>query len=267
MEQAKHGLRLLTNAGMKKLNISGGEPFLNPRYIGEIFRFCKQELHLEGTSVVCNGSKVTEKWMEEFGQYLDVMAISCDTFETETNEKHGRGDKKGRNGHISNVADVVDMCKKYNIKVKINSVITIYNWQEDMNDHIANLDPFRWKVFQVLLLDGENTGSSTNSKRDARHLTITKEQFQAFLDRHKDQKCLVPEDNDAMRDSYLNLDEQMRFLNCTNGGKIAGRSLLEVGVEEALKDSGFDSKAFYERGGVYDWKGEKPAQSVEDIDW
>jgi radical S-adenosyl methionine domain-containing protein 2 len=110
---------------MLKLNISGGEPFLNAKYIGEVFKFCKEELQLESTSVVCNGSKVTEKWMDEYGQYLDVMAISCDSFVPETNEKHGRGEKNGGNGHISNVKDVADMCKRYGIKVKINSVITM----------------------------------------------------------------------------------------------------------------------------------------------
>ncbi|KAG8873669.1 Radical S-adenosyl methionine domain-containing protein 2 [Tulasnella sp. 331] len=276
LDQGKAGLRLLTQTGMKKLNISGGEPFLNPRYIGEIFKFCKEDLQLEACSVVCNGSKVTEKWMDEYGRYLDVMAISCDSFVPETNAKQGRGDKvdvEGE-GHISNVRDVVALCKRHGIKVKINSVITINNWDEDMNEPIAELAPFRWKVFQVLLLDGENTGSATGSIRDARHLTITTEQFKAFVDRHRSQACLVPEDNDAMRDSYLQMDEKMRhvfgfyiaveiFMNCRDGGKTAGASILDVGVQEALKGSGFDPEMFVERGGVYDWKREKPAE----LDW
>jgi radical S-adenosyl methionine domain-containing protein 2 len=99
-----------------------------------------------------------------------------------------------------------------------------------MNEAIEELAPARWKVstsqhvffycshthpgaqvFQVLLLDGENTGSTTGSLRDARNLTITSEQFKAFLDRHARQGCLVPEDNESMRDTYLNLDERMRY--------------------------------------------------------
>ncbi|KAG8997598.1 Radical S-adenosyl methionine domain-containing protein 2 [Tulasnella sp. JGI-2019a] len=268
LNQGKAGLRLLVQAGMKKLNISGGEPFLNPRYIGEVFKFCKEELRLESCSVVCNGSKVTEKWMEEYGRYLDVMAISCDSFVPETNAMQGRGDKasgekEDEEGHISGVRDVVAMCKRHGIKVKINSVVTINNWQEDMNEQISELAPFRWKVFQVLLLDGENTGSATGSLRDARHLTITKEQFRAFVDRHRSQPSLVPEDNDAMKDSYLQLDEKMRFLNCQKGGKEPGASILEVGVQEALKDSGFEQEAFIGRGGVYAWKREEQA----DLDW
>ena len=98
-----------------------------------------------------------------------------------------------------------------------------------MNHAISEIDPFRWKVrssvdrisilltilhqvFQVLLLDGENTGSETGSIRDARDLVISDQQFKAFLERHKEQKSLVPEDNDTMKDSYLLLDENLWYV-------------------------------------------------------
>jgi radical S-adenosyl methionine domain-containing protein 2 len=134
-------------------------------------------------------------------------------------------------------------------------------------------------------LDGENTGRDTGSIRDARDLVITDEQFQAFLDRHKDQASLVPESNEAMKDSYLLLDEEMRcvvifaylgsrdecfrgrFLNCCESGKRPGGSLLEVGVQEALKDAGFDEKAFLERGGIFDWTRDKDGEEVKVPEW
>lgn len=149
-------------------------------------------------------------------------------------------------------------------------------------------------MFQVLLLDSENTGQATGSLRDARDLVITDEQFRAFLDRHKNQRCLVPESNEVMRDSYLNLDEEMRyvlvgsyyitnsnlladmhthsvprFLNCTNGGKKPGHSLLDVGVEEAMRDAGFNNQAFLDRGGVFEWSRVNNNFSREDetLDW
>jgi radical S-adenosyl methionine domain-containing protein 2 len=247
---------MLVEAGMKKLNISGGEPFLHPRYIGEVFKFCKEELRIESCSVVNNGSKVTEKWLDQYGQYLDVMAISCDSFDTDTNLKQGRAENGTSTTHIDTVFKVAQWAKDRGIKVKINTVVTINNWKEDMNDQLEQIEPFRWKVFQVLLLDSENTGAETGSLRDARNLTITKEQFKAFLERHASQTCMVPEDNDSMKDSYLNLDEKMRFLNCKDGGKKAGRSLLDVGVQSALQDSGFDETAFNQRGGIFDWKKE-----------
>jgi len=265
--EAKRGLRLLADAGMVKLNISGGEPFLKPDFIGEIFRFCKEDLQLKSCSVVNNGSKVTEKWLDTYGQYLDVMAISCDSFDPEVNVLLGRAEN-GSGEHIGRVFQVAEWCRQRSIKVKLNSVITKHNWLEDMNSSIEELSPMRWKVFQVLLLDSENTGKDTGSLRDARDLVITDEQFQAFLARHKCQSSLVPESNQAMKDSYLNLDEEMRFLNCQDGGKKPGRSLLKVGVVEALKDAGYDHQAFLDRGGIFEWSREREDQTRTDaLDW
>jgi radical S-adenosyl methionine domain-containing protein 2 len=68
-EDAKGGLHMLQIAGMKKLDISGGEPFLQPEFIGAIFMFCKEELKLESCLVVKNGPKVTERWLDEYGRH------------------------------------------------------------------------------------------------------------------------------------------------------------------------------------------------------
>ncbi|QRV93424.1 radical S-adenosyl methionine domain-containing protein 2 [Ceratobasidium sp. AG-Ba] len=64
LDQAKTALRALVDAWMRKLNISGGEPFLSATHIGKVFKFCKTELGLESTSVLTNSSKVTERRLE-----------------------------------------------------------------------------------------------------------------------------------------------------------------------------------------------------------
>ena len=73
---------MLAQAGMKKINFSGGEPFLiqGGHYLGEMVRYCKEELDIQSVTVVSNGSKVTESWMAEYGYYLDIMAVSVDSF-------------------------------------------------------------------------------------------------------------------------------------------------------------------------------------------
>jgi radical S-adenosyl methionine domain-containing protein 2 len=73
--------------------------------------------------VVNNGSKVTEKWLDTYGQYLDVMAISCDSFDPEVNVLLGRAEN-GSGEHIGRVFQVAEWCRQRSIKVKLNSVIT-----------------------------------------------------------------------------------------------------------------------------------------------
>jgi len=65
---------MLAEAGMK-LNISGGEPFLEDKSLGDIIKFSKVKLGLESTRIICNGSKVTEGWLDKYGQYLDIMSM------------------------------------------------------------------------------------------------------------------------------------------------------------------------------------------------
>lgn len=72
-----------------------------------------------------NGSKVTERWLDTYGRYLDVMAISVDSFVNDTNIRLGRSDK-GSAKHASRVFQVADWCRERGIKVKLNSVITRY---------------------------------------------------------------------------------------------------------------------------------------------
>jgi radical S-adenosyl methionine domain-containing protein 2 len=91
-EKARKGLKLLKEAGMRKPNIAGGEPFLHPKLLSSLIRYCKEDLGVESISIVSNGSKITEKWMQENSKWLDILAISCDSFNAQTNVKIGRGD-------------------------------------------------------------------------------------------------------------------------------------------------------------------------------
>ena len=72
----------------------------------------------------------------------------------------------------------------------------------------------------------------------------------------------MPESNDAMRNSYLILDEYMRFLDNTGGSKTPSCSLLDVGVEAAMDMAGFDQAMFLKRGGKYQW-----SKQAHALDW
>ncbi|XP_052353006.1 radical S-adenosyl methionine domain-containing protein 2 [Oncorhynchus keta] len=251
IEEAKRGLQLLKESGLEKINFSGGEPFIHDRgdFLGKLVQYCKHDLQLPSVSIVSNGSMIREKWFQTYGEYLDILAISCDSFDEDTNQIIGRA--QGRKSHLDNLFKVRDWCRKYKVAFKINSVINTFNVDEDMRENITELNPVRWKVFQCLLIDGENAGE--NSLREAERFLISDQQFQDFLERHSSISCLVPESNQKMRDSYLILDEYMRFLDCREGRKDPSKSILDVGVEEAIQFSGFDEKMFLKRGGKYVW--------------
>jgi radical S-adenosyl methionine domain-containing protein 2 len=268
LDKQKAALHLLAKAGMRKINFAGGEPFLYPKPLGAMVDFCKHELHLESVSIVTNGSLVKESFLREHGTNLDILAVSCDSFDEQTNIAIGRG----TGDQVQKLYQIAEWCRQYGVMFKLNTVVNKLNVAEDMNAQIAVLRPFRWKAFQVLIVQGENDSEET--LRNGHKFTISDAQFDAFCDRHRAQECLVPEPNRLMAKSYLILDEYLRFLDRT--GKQPSQPILEVGVEKALESVFWDEDAFVERGGLYEWakpedeageKGGCGGAGGADLDW
>eukprot|EP00037_Helgoeca_nana_P013984 m.129591 g.129591 ORF g.129591 m.129591 type:complete len:358 (+) comp22331_c0_seq2:207-1280(+) len=261
IDEQKRGLQLLANAGLKKLNLSGGEPFLIDKgeRVGELARYAKETLKLESVTIVTNGSLVTSEWFEAYGRFLDILAVSCDSFDAETNTTIGRTFKN--RDHLETLRDVCVWCHEHEVLFKLNTVVNTYNKAENMSEGVRSLgDICRWKIFQVLPITGENAGPG--AIREVDKFLITDDEFQAFLQVHRDAglaDIMVDEDNAKMQNSYLILDERMRFLDCTEGGKKPSGSLLDVGVAAAMNQSGFDEAMFFKRGGEYKWSKDRSA--------
>ena len=196
LNDAQRAMKVLCSEGMIRVNFSGGEPFLQSKWLGAMCRYCHEHLGVT-VSIVSNGSKIQKSWMEQFGKYVDVLAISCDSFDPETLRTIGRYETK--KDHLAQLDRISTWCKEFGIAFKINSVICRANHHETMVEEITRLKPVRWKVFQCLLIDGENSGGP-DALRDARDQVISREEFNAFVKRHKDAKP-VAEDNDTMRNS------------------------------------------------------------------
>jgi radical S-adenosyl methionine domain-containing protein 2 len=265
--RAMEGLTLLRDAGMRKINFAGGEPFLYPKFLATMLDHCKQTLRLESVSIVTNGSLVSEKFLRLNARNIDILAVSCDSFDEETNIAIGRGS----GNQVTKLYDIAEWCARFNIKFKLNTVVCRLNHLEDMNAQLARLQPFRWKCFQVLIVAGENDPSAADPTatdpsaatpvlRDGTKFTISDAEFNAFCRRHAAQPCLVPEPNHLMAKSYLILDEYLRFLDRT--GKQPSRPIVEVGVQEALASVFWDEDAFLERGGLYDWTKDKEEKNT-----
>ncbi len=229
--------RMLKEVGVIKLNFAGGEPTLCP-YLPELIRESKRVGLV--TSMVTNASRITNEYLESLAGYLDWIAISIDSPDERTEMLLGRGN--GR--HVTYAIKVALTAKKLGIKLKINTVVTSLNWQDDFSELLALLQPERWKVFQILRIDGQNDDHFSQ-------LSITEEQFLNFVNRHR-RFNPVPENNDAMIDSYVMLDPRGHFYQNSMGRLVYSKhSILEVGVLDALAEVGWDQEKFMKRGGLY----------------
>jgi radical S-adenosyl methionine domain-containing protein 2 len=75
---------------MKKLNFANSEPFLYPKFLGNLLRYGKVDLKIESISIVLNGSKITEAFLRTYIAFINILAISYDSFDPDTNIKIGR---------------------------------------------------------------------------------------------------------------------------------------------------------------------------------
>jgi radical S-adenosyl methionine domain-containing protein 2 len=136
------------------------------------------------------------------------------------------------------------------MRLKLNTVVHRLNAHEDLRDFIRELAPRRWKLFQVLPVDGQN------HERFA-EFEIDQASFDAFVERHRELAAhdidIVGEANEDMRGSYAMIDPAGRFYDSTTGQYLYSDPILEVGVERAWSQVRFDPKLFKTRGGDYDF--------------
>lgn len=260
IDQSMQILKLLKDSGCKKINFAGGEPFL-PEYrerLGQMVKYAKKECGYDSVSIISNGVYINEPWFAQYSKYLDILGISCDSSDENINKKIGRG----HGNHLATVRNAANLCHKYGVMFKLNTVVNSYNWQHDMSALVNEVNPMRWKLFQVLSIEDENSGPS--ALRDVARFLISPEQYAHFIDTHRERvensdAIIKVENNEVMRSSYTLVDEYGRFLDCSTGNKQPTQSVLEVGVEAALAQllgsagGGFDAKSFQQREGEYQW--------------
>jgi radical S-adenosyl methionine domain-containing protein 2 len=245
-DAARRVIDLLAAAGTEKLTFVGGEPTLR-RDLPLLVRHAA-DLGLT-TCIVTNGARLS-RVLEVASDAVHWVGLSVDSGSEAVQAALGRGDGT----HVGRSIALADEVRARGIHLKLNTVVTALNWQEDLSSLVRRLRPERWKAFQVLRVEGENDGR-------VEPLLITPEQYQAFVARHAHLAAvglpLVAEDNDAMRGSYVMVDPQGRFFNNEFGRYTVSRPILEVGVDAALAQVGWRSDKFEARGGRYDWHGAK----------
>ena len=236
----------LAEAGFQKINFAGGEPTLCSWLPELITRAC--ELGLT-TSIVTNGSRITSEWLGSVKGHLDWVALSIDSVDSGPLLRIGR---TTRSGPLSahDYLSAVDILKMHDIRVKINTVVTRFNLSEDLTDFIIDARPERWKLFQVLPVKGQNDLAIGE-------YVISDDEFDRYVrSSRRVEACgvtVVPENNDLMRGSYVMVDPAGRFFDNLAGGHTYSRSIIQVGVEEALNDVSLAPDKFLSRNGLYDW--------------
>jgi Cytidylate kinase len=232
----------------KKINFSGGEPTMY-KGIEELIQIAKK-CNLE-TSMVTNGYNLIKKQpelLEKFKGNLDLLALSIDGFDHELNLKIGRFVGEKQTILYEDFLQLTEKCHEYGIKIKINTVISNLNYDQIMADKIATFKPIRWKILRMLPVKSQNDSATEYFPKD--------EEYNNFIQNNKKiaeslKIKVVAEDNEDMTGSYLMIAPDGKFFNNVEGKHNFSESILDVGIDEALKQTPILREKFYKREGDY----------------
>lgn len=239
----------LCGFGFEKINFAGGEPTLCP-WLPDLIGLAKARGLT--TSIVTNGSRVTEEWLDSVAGTLDWIALSVDSVDPDTLKRIGWTQRGKEPMSADDYRRVAESARRRGARLKVNTVVNRCNHEEDMTAFILSVKPERWKLLQALRVEGQNDDEFES-------FAVSADEFQAYAERNRAVEesgvRVVVESNELMRGSYVMVDPAGRFFDNASGGHRYSKPILEVGVEEALREVDVDARRFRERGGFYDWGG------------
>lgn len=236
--------KLAESKRFQKINFAGGEPTLVP-HIQELIKYAKELGFV--TSIVTNGSRINMNWIKDIASHLDILGLSVDSLNDETNLISGRSEKQ-KTLSTEHLEEIASACKLFGIHLKINTVVSKFNHQETLFEFINKVKPFRWKILQVTKVEGQNDAQFDRVK-------ITSEEFDEFCKRNTQNILpeikVVVETDQIIYGSYLMIDQLGRFYDDSNGRHNYSNKILELGVETALQQVWVDTSKFEKREGNY----------------
>lgn len=225
-----------------RINFAGGEPTL-VKHLSDLI--CRAKQAGLGTSIITNGTYFAKVGLGEFVHWLDMVGISIDSLDSDTNRAIGRPHIE-----LASWKRVAEEARRKGVRLKINTVVTRQNCHENLTPLIAAVRPDRWKILRAIEIEGVNSQTSGSWRTNDT-------EFAAFVERHSDTDIPpIVEDDDDLRGSYAMITPDGRFYDSIEGGYRKSSPILDVGIEAAFGEVHFSHSKFEKRGGRY---------SVEDM--
>ena len=219
-----------------RINIAGGEPTLYKHLDDLIDYICSRGISV---SIVTNASLLTPERIRSWKGKVSCVGISIDSLVHDTNRVIGRC-SCNRIISLSDLMKLSDAIHECDIDLKINTVVSKLNINEDLSPLYQALNPGKIKLFQMHLVDGIND--------QAKPYEITEREFVTFCERHKAfGYVVVTEPCGSMENSYLMINPEGEFQLNNNGTYQTFGNLNTTPLFEILEKVPLDSEKFSSR--------------------
>ena len=219
-----------------RINFAGGEPTLY-EHLDELIDYTSSRGI--SVSIVTNASLLTPERIRSWKGKVSCIGISIDSLIRNTNIIIGRC-SCNRIVSLSDLIKLSDAIHECNIDLKINTVVSKLNIDEDLSSLYQALNPKKIKLFQMHLVDGIND--------KAKAFEISEDEFKEFCNRHKAfRSIIIAEPFGSMENSYLMINPEGVFQLNNQGTYQSFGSLKSKPLFEILKEAPMDCEKFESR--------------------
>lgn len=214
-------LKNLIDAGVNCITWTGGEALLLDG-IDELLKYSYE--HNIKNKIITNGKLLTPEKIDKIYRYLDSVTLSIDSIDDDINDSLGRGRE-----HRSEIKEILDYIKfkKYNVKVRINSVVCKNNIDvfDNLIVFLNDYDIYSWRIFKFMPLREK--------------AVVNKEKFDITMDEYLNVVLKVKE-NSKIKNIDTRIEEDMEkkyILILANGDIVITNNGKDEKVGNALYDS------------------------------
>lgn len=216
-----------------RINFAGGEPTLY-KHLDELIDY-SNSLGIT-TSIITNGYLLTPERIRSWKGKISIIGISVDSLSSDSNNKIGRS-YLNNSISLTQLKELSNSIHECNIDLKINTVVSKLNINENFSELYHALKPKKIKLFQMHLIDGINNKS--------KKYEITKKEFDEFCKKHQEfESIIIAEPCGSMENSYLMINPEGEFQLNNNGNYKTFGNLNTNSLYEILKNVPLDSNKF-----------------------
>ncbi|ERJ12243.1 viperin family antiviral radical SAM protein [Haloplasma contractile] len=222
---------------VKSINLVGGEVFLDIDLLLSLIHIARD--HNVKLSLVTNGYILSKSLDDErvlrVLKHLSVIGISIDSFNPEYNRMVGRTVNHDVLS-IEELKQIINVARKNDCLIKINTVVTKYNASENLMKTISTFNIDQWKQFKVVLYDQEQEEFHAS---DVAFNSFTKLNQTSYV---------TTERENELKHTYLNVIPNGDFIMNTGDQTPMSNIYKEVSlIEQELSTSKYDDEGYKSR--------------------
>jgi len=224
---------VLRGVEVTRFNLAGGEPLIYPGLASLIDYIAEKGARV---SIITNGFLLDEKLINSFKGKVSMIGLSIDSVVPETLRTIGRATPGGEVLDRDRCVRICGLIKAAGMELKINTVVSTLNKDEDMSSFIREARPDRWKIIKMKPFANEKYSNACVTPSDA--------DYERFAAAHSAIPHIAERE---MKNAYIMVDAFGSLVDTGSNDNTQAASLLNEDFVDSFARLSFDYDLYEDR--------------------